>query len=217
MPTARPASKEARSAYHHGDLKRAVVDAALALVKEEQSWDFSLREVARRAGVSHNAPYNHFTDKRSLLAAVAVAGFEALRTRMQAVAEKACTPDEALAAIGMAYVQFGTENPAHYRLMFGPTLTTDAGGLPSEVAEAAEASKLVLEEAVLRGAEAGFLEASSADKPALDVAVLSAWSMVHGLTLLLVDGMATAAVQPSALDGIAERVTASLLHGLLKR
>ena len=74
----------ARSAYHHGDLKRVLVDAAIALVAEGQNWDFSLREVARRAGVSHNAPYNHFADKRDLLAAVAAAGYEALRARMVA-------------------------------------------------------------------------------------------------------------------------------------
>src|SRR5271170_7712030 len=70
--------------YHHGDLRRALIDAAVSLVAEEQDWSFSLREVARRAGVSHNAPYNHFPEKRDLLGAVAAAGFEALRERMRA-------------------------------------------------------------------------------------------------------------------------------------
>ena len=62
--------------YHHGDLRHALIDAAMALVTEEQDWTFSLREVARRAGVSHNAPYNHFGEKQDLLIAVAGAGFE---------------------------------------------------------------------------------------------------------------------------------------------
>src|SRR5205807_8179507 len=68
--------------YHHGDLPRAVVAAALEILSETQSHEFSLRELARRAGVSHNAPYKHFADKRELLAAVSAAGFEALTERM---------------------------------------------------------------------------------------------------------------------------------------
>ena len=75
------ASSEERT-YHHGDLRRSLINAALALVAEAQDWTFSLREVARRAGVSHNAPYNHFADKQELLAAVAEAGFLALRDKM---------------------------------------------------------------------------------------------------------------------------------------
>ena len=66
--------------YHHGDLRRAIVKAALEILKETRSLDFSLRELARRAGVSHNAPYKHFADKRELLAAVSAAGFEMLTT-----------------------------------------------------------------------------------------------------------------------------------------
>ena len=64
--------------YHHGDLQRAIVSAALEVLSETQSTEFSLRELARRAGVSHNAPYKHFADKRELLAAVSAAGFERL-------------------------------------------------------------------------------------------------------------------------------------------
>ena len=68
--------------YHHGDLRRAIVKAALEILRETQSLEFSLRELARRAGVSHNAPYKHFADKRELLAAVSAAGFEMLTKRM---------------------------------------------------------------------------------------------------------------------------------------
>ena len=70
--------------YHHGNLAPALVAAALALLDETQDWAFSLREVARRAGVSHNAPYKHFPEKRDLLAAVAARGFDALAERMVA-------------------------------------------------------------------------------------------------------------------------------------
>src|SRR5580700_5098226 len=76
----RPQSHE--RPYHHGDLRRVIVKAALEILRETQSLEFSLRELARRAGVSHNAPYKHFADKRELLAAVSAAGFEQLTDRM---------------------------------------------------------------------------------------------------------------------------------------
>ena len=116
--------------YHHGDLRRALINAALALVTEEQDWAFSLREVARRAGVSHNAPYNHFPEKRDLLGAVAAAGFEALRERMRVSVAGVADPRTALIASAKAYVGAGVENPALYRLMFGPALAA-----PNERAE----------------------------------------------------------------------------------
>ncbi len=105
--------------YHHGDLRRVLIAAALAMVTEEQDWTFSLREVARRAGVSSSAPYNHFADKRDLLAEVAVSGFHRLRDGLaSAVADLRSPPDAFIACLG-TYVRLGTENPALYRLMFG--------------------------------------------------------------------------------------------------
>jgi AcrR family transcriptional regulator len=78
-----------------------------------------LREVARRAGVSHNAPYNHFAEKRELLAALAVFGFNSLRDRMRAVTTRVRSTQEAFVGTGLEYVKFGLANPALYRLMFG--------------------------------------------------------------------------------------------------
>ena len=208
---------EARTPYHHGDLRRALVNAALALVTEEQDWSFSLREVARRAGVSHNAPYKHFADKRDLLAAVAAAGFEALRTRLVAAIAETRSADAALVAIGVAYVRFGMENPAHYRLMFGPTLTAAEGGLPVLAAEAAAGAKSVLQDTVLRGAEAGCFTASPDRQAELDVAALSAWSLVHGLAMLAIDGLAGVGASPSLPDAVVERVARALLDGLRRR
>ncbi len=158
--------------YHHGDLRRALIEAALALVTEEQDWAFSLREVARRAGVSHNAPYNHFPEKRDLLGAVAAAGFEALRERMRTAVAGVTSPPAALLASAKAYVNAGVENPALYRLMFGPALaatngsplgaaklgerlTKADGGRPAEARAAGLSAKAVLEEIILRGAEFG--------------------------------------------------------------
>src|SRR3546814_7208149 len=83
-----PAEPNAAPAYHHGDLRRVLVDAATAIVAEEQNWEFSLREVARRAGLSHNAPYRHFPGKLDLLGAIAIKGFVDLRAAMLAAAQQ---------------------------------------------------------------------------------------------------------------------------------
>lgn len=215
MPTtARPDPAETSTPYHHGDLRRAMVDAALALVTEEQDWGFSLREVARRAGVSHNAPYKHFADKRDLLAAVAAVGFEALRVRLAAAVAREHSADAALVAIGTTYVRFGIDNPAHYRLMFGPTLTAAEGGLPAAAAEAAAGAKAVLQGMVLQGAQTGCFAVSPDSRAELDLAALAAWSLVHGLTMLAIDGLAGDGASSSLPGAVAERVSRALIDGL---
>ena len=199
--------------YHHGDLRQTLITAALYLLTEEQNWDFSLREVARRAGVSHNAPYNHFRNKQELLAAVAAAGFTSLRMQMQAAADAEPSAD-ALTAIGVAYVRFGTQNPAHYRLMFGTVPTAAKDCLPAVVEEAAASAKGLLRGVIQQGMEEGCFAVLP---DALDMAVLSAWSLVHGLTLLLIDGLAVegaaGVVTASAAEQIAGQVTRLLLNG----
>ena len=127
-PRARSAASARPAApYHHGDLRRALIDTALAMVTEEGAWNFTLREVARRAGVSQAAPYNHFEDKSALLAEVAALGFQSLRQTMDAAARgQPRSGRQALAGVGAAYVRFGVEHPAHYRLMFGAELADKA-------------------------------------------------------------------------------------------
>src|SRR6202047_513152 len=109
--------------YHHGDLRRAIVTAALDILRETQSLEFSLRELARRAGVSHNAPYKHFADKRELLAAVSGGGFEWLTDRMAGEIGSLSNARKQLFALLRAYIDHGVENPALYRLMFGGYLS----------------------------------------------------------------------------------------------
>src|SRR3954470_16476232 len=95
--------------YHHGDLPRVIVKAALEILRETQSLEFSLRELARRAGVSHNAPYKHFADKREILAAVSAAGFEALAKRMTSEIAGFSRPREQLFAMLRAYIDHGVD------------------------------------------------------------------------------------------------------------
>ena len=114
-----PKSQSHERPYHHGDLRQAIVKAALEILHETQSLEFSLRELARRAGVSHNAPYKHFLDKRELLAAVSAAGFETLTKRMAHELGRLRDPREQLFAMLRTYIDHGVENPALYSLMFG--------------------------------------------------------------------------------------------------
>src|ERR1700739_2591266 len=117
--------------YHHGALPCAVVAAALEILSETQSHEFSLRELARRAGVSHNAPYKHFAEKRELLAAVSSAGFERLTQRMSSAIAGHANARAQLFAMLRAYIQHGVENPALYKLMFGDYLSSPSDGRPT--------------------------------------------------------------------------------------
>src|ERR1700756_5605345 len=118
--------------YHHGDLRRAIVKAALEILHETQSLEFSLRELARRAGVSHNAPYKHFADKRELLAAVSGAGFEMLTKLMAGEMARLSDPREQLFAMLRAYIDHGVGNPALCTLMFGGYLGSPDHGRPPD-------------------------------------------------------------------------------------
>lgn len=208
-----PAEPNAAPAYHHGDLRRVLVDAATAIVAEEQNWEFSLREVARRAGVSHNAPYRHFPGKLDLLGAIAIKGFVDLRAAMQAAAEQSECIEEALIAIGAAYVAFGLDNPARYRLMFGTALAASRAALPYPVGEAAAGSHAVLLSVIAQGIAEGVFDAPLDDEEAAAIVALAAWANVHGLVLLLLDGLSVVPPVPS----LAERVGRILLGGIKRR
>jgi AcrR family transcriptional regulator len=202
-----------RPAYHHGNLRRGLLDAALALLVETRQWDFSLREVARRAGVSHNAPYAHFTDKQDLLAAVAEQGFNSLYRRMRDASAGATDAADAMIAIGTAYVAFGLENPAHYRLMFGG-LFSGRAETPAGLQQADAAARSVITDVVQEGIKTGRFAVA---EPDLDMAVMGAWSLVHGLTMLTLDGLATHAAEPENPAPLAVRITRTFLAGLLVR
>jgi AcrR family transcriptional regulator len=169
----KPASK--RKTYHHGDLRVALLDAADGLLDEGGVEAVSLREVARRTGVTATATYRHFADKESLLAALAVRGFEAFAMALQKSAAKSDNP---LAAMGQTYVRFALARPGRFRLMFGPAVA-DRDRHPELKAAVAQVTQ-------------GFGQAIQARPdlgPAPDVVALRLWSMIHGLSHLLLDGM----------------------------
>jgi AcrR family transcriptional regulator len=201
-------------AYHHGDLRRSLIDAGCALLTESQNWNFSLREVARRAGVSHNAPYNHFAEKHDLLAAVAAKGFQELRERMSSSIKGIKDPKTALLRIASAVVGFGVENPARYRLMLASALSVSVV-LGSPLEEAMTATRTVLSEVIYRGAKEGVFTASPRKKEELRIATLAAFSAVHGLTMLTLDGLVEA-VAPNTKN-VPEKLARAVARGLFRK
>jgi|HubBroStandDraft_1064217.scaffolds.fasta_scaffold68068_2 AcrR family transcriptional regulator len=158
--------------YHHGDLSRALIDAARRILEAEGPAALSLRAVAREAGVSPAAPYHHFKDKTELLEAVAHEGWEALGQGIIAARRSAATPGEAMGAIGMAYLHFARDNPALYRLMYDTS--RDRTSMPEHINEA-ESGYANVQGALV---EAG---ADPSDELDLQLATVASWCAVHGL------------------------------------
>lgn len=205
MPSSRP------DTYHHGDLRRALLEAAATVVAERGVEGLTLREVARRAGVSHAAPYHHFADRGALVSALAVAGLARLRDEQRAVAAVPGPASQRIRALGYAYVRFALEDPARFRLIWRPELRgTDE---PTEVDETGAESYEPLVQAIAEGqAEGELAEGDTADL------ALGAWSAVHGLALLLVDGPLRLQVSDwSEAEPLAAAVTDVVLDGLAKR
>jgi AcrR family transcriptional regulator len=209
MATRGPRKKTAeKPRYHHGDLRQALLEASLTLIAEEGFGALSLREVARRAGVTHAAPYRHFADKEALLAAVAEQGFLTMTARMKARMAGETTPEGRLGACGVAYVLFAMEHASHFRVMFGPHFTqplhlgasegdTDAFGLLVDSISECQRAGVVGE-----------------GEPRM--LALTCWSLVHGLASLLVDGkLAGSGISTVAqAEALAEAQTRLLVRGL---
>ena len=171
-----------KTAYHHGDLHRALVGAGLEIVRSGGVEALSLRAVARRAKVSHSAPYHHFRDKAELLAAVAAAGFEQLVASIDAQAAKSPPRSalDGLRAVGRGYLRYAVENPSIFRLMFRPELTQPANHPVLLQAEALAFGKLMHTIAMCQ--QMGELPGSDPLPPSA-----ICWSMVHGLAMLQVE------------------------------
>jgi AcrR family transcriptional regulator len=159
--------------YHHGDLRRALLDAAMDMLEAEGAAGLGLRELARMVGVSPAAPYRHFDSKTSLLEALAITGYQRF-SRMMGEAERDSTPEHRIATMGQTYVRFALANPNMFRLMFSPDLRRDNRPGLRMAADAAFDT--------LRAVTAALPEG---DKR---VAALKAWAQVHGLAVLLLDG-----------------------------
>lgn len=167
-----------RRASQDQDLRRALLDAAADLVASSGPGQVSLREIARRCGVSHAAPAHHFADRATLLSALAAEGFRGLTSALAAVPPSAGRPH--LAEMGVAYVTYAAGAPGHFPVMFRPELLAE--GDP-ELVDARQAAFDALGDAVVAAQADGW--AVGADH---DAAVMTAWSTAHGLATLWLDG-----------------------------
>jgi AcrR family transcriptional regulator len=170
--------------YHHGDLRSVLLEVADRLIDEDEAGAFSLREVARRAGVSAPATYRHFRDKEALLAALAKKGFDDFAAALK---EAVQGTDDPLGAMGQTYVRFAIARPGRFRLMYGRAIP-DRSNYP-ELELARKASVDAMRAAIAVNPQ-----------PGADPAVtgLKLWCMVHGLSQLILDGMLTGH-EPEAL------------------
>ena len=177
---------DVRRPYHHGDLKNALLGAARAILEEEGLAALSLRAVARRAGVSHAAPYRHFPNHEALLVDLAVEGFAELHAEIVAAAASPGAESDRIANLGAAYMRFVARRPALARLMFGPQLP-NRDAFPA-LGEAADAI----------GAEIG----AALHDSALGLAV---WASVHGLAMLILENVIDLGQRRSGLDVLPSR------------
>jgi AcrR family transcriptional regulator len=169
-----------RDTYHHGDLKRALTRAALALVAEKGPKGFTLSEAARRAGVSIAAPYRHFADKAQLLAAVAEQGFIQLHEALTAAGDRASDPRNRVIEIGRAYVRWALIHPDYYQVMFGAE--TIKGEHPGLLIAGAQAFDDLLD-AIGSCLESGVMHGHDPREIAGPM-----WSLVHGVASLAISG-----------------------------
>ena len=171
----RIATRASRAPYHHGALRRALLDAALSAIVAQGPAGVSLREIARTVGVSHSAPRHHFEDKRGLLTAIATEGFVLLGDALEAAWEST----HSFLEVGVAYVRFAIDHRAHFEVMFRPDLLreSDAGLLDAQRRT----------RALLYGPAVGVTgeEAQGTDPR---IPALAAWSLVHGLATLWLAG-----------------------------
>jgi AcrR family transcriptional regulator len=186
MPSSRPRPAAAPASYHHGALREALLEAAGALLQERGVEAFTLRECARRAGVSHAAPAHHFGDARGLLTALAALGFDRMADLMHRYRDTApADPLSRLVAVGRAYIDFALRHAAHFKLMFGSDRLDPAD---SALQQAGQRSADALREAMAAVvAERQLPEAQTPQR------LLLAWSAVHGYATLVIEGQCLAA------------------------
>ena len=159
--------------YHHGDLRRALIDAARRLLESEGPSALSLRAVAREAGVSPAAPYHHFKDKGELLDAVAGEGWMMLDQAIVAAKASAPSIHAAMTEIGVAYVCFATNNPALYRVMYDTARDKEA--FPEKMQDGEDSAYCKVRDTLI---EAGADPSAAVD---IELATIAAWCSAHGL------------------------------------
>ncbi len=198
---ARAPERKRRNAYHHGNLRQALVDQAVKTIRTDGVEALTLRDVGAHLRVSRTALYRHFADKQALLVAVATEGFRVFRKELAEAWEGAGRGREGFLAQGRAYIRFAMQNPSHYRVMFGGYVAK--GDCGAELAAESDAGFRVLVDALVELQQAGLVRRD----PPLELAVF-VWGAVHGAAMLAIGGQVVrhGAAAEAAAAYTAERV-----------
>ena len=209
--SAKSAAAPTKAAYHHGDLRRGLLDAALRLVESHGVQGFTLREAARAANVSHNAPYRHFASRTHLLVELAIEGQALLLKTVQAAVARTADPRERIIRLGIAYMEFAISHTAYFRVMF----SSDVARNRTEELQAAQTATFKFFESELLSCE----QAGLVRKGGVQQHALVGWSSLHGAAILVLDGVLddTAVAVRRKPREIARLVLESLLTGILVR
>lgn len=189
-----------KRSYHHGDLRNALLEAALELIRERGARGFSVVEAARRAGVSSTAPYRHFADRDALLAAVAQQGFLRLTEELRSFPPEQSLEDRA-SAVAVKYVRFAEMNPAYFEVMF-------AGGL-----EKTNHPELLQQADKVQG----LLESTLEPYPLMPDRALRAaelWTVAHGIAVLVAEGGLAHVIPTSQFEELTISVTRAWATGV---
>lgn len=203
-PESEQTKADKKDGYHHGDLRAALIDAALQVVSERGLSGLSIRGLARRVGVTHSAPYRHFDDKDALIAAMAEAGFYRLRTYMNEAIEECDEPRARFRASGLAYVRFAVDNAPMFRVMFC-SQARNFDDYP-QLAEAHEVAFRILVGIVEECQAAGEIHPGPSETPAY-----AAWSVVQGLASLFVNGIFDAS-EPDSVTHLFDKCGGELIE-----
>jgi AcrR family transcriptional regulator len=201
--------RKRRGAYHHGDLRRALVAEAARTIQARGLDSLTLRAVGDRLGVSRSALYRHFADKSALVGAVAEEGFRTLRLRLLEAWEAEGRGRAGFEGMSVAYVRFALTHPSHYRVMFGGSALVAAAPSPALTEEAGGAFQALVDAIVAQQAE-GLVRP---DDP-LDLAHYI-WAIVHGIAMLAIDGKLGR--HPPGADGLVRFAAERIRSGIALR
>jgi len=173
-----------RKNYHHGDLKNTLIQAGIEILAKEGIGGLSLRKAARKAGVSHSAPYAHFTDKQNLIAAIASDGHKKIHERFETIqANHANDPLIQFMAGAWAFVEFGLQSPDHYKITFSGAIQDEH--IHTEFIEYSQRNMQILREIVEQCRNTGVLSDKGSNS---ELQAVSIWGLLHGLVLLMIQG-----------------------------
>jgi len=200
--------------YHHGDLRRALLEEAVRTIQADGVEHLTLRAVGEKLGVSRTALYRHFSDKQALLAAVGREGFRMLRLALTTAWDEHGRGRKGFDAMGVAYVEFAVAHPSHYRVMFGRFL--ESCSKDAEFVQEATAAFQVLVDSLVEQQQSGIVRR---DDPIILARFV--WSIVHGIAMLVIDGQLRGAdergeaLNQYAIDRIRDAITPAVIrrHG----